>query len=151
VEIRRESFASTAALLLTRASVAELLARYDGRAGSGGDPRPSDFDPPDGVFLVGYDVGEPVACGGVCRYDQTTGEIRRMYVAPWARGRGLSRRLLAELEEEARSLGYASMRLETGNRQTQALRLYRSAGYEPIPKYGPYVDDERSVCLEKRL
>ncbi len=95
--------------------------------------------------------GGAVACGGMCRYDETTAEIRRMYVAPAARGRGLSRVVLARLEEEARRLGYSAVRLETGDRQPEAISLYRSAGYEPIPRYGPYVDDERSICLEKRL
>jgi GNAT superfamily N-acetyltransferase len=74
-----------------------------------------------------------------------------MYVVPAARGRGLSRQILAALEEEARTLGYALVRLETGNLQPEAIALYASAGFEPIPRYGPYSSDDRSVCLEKRL
>jgi GNAT superfamily N-acetyltransferase len=74
-----------------------------------------------------------------------------MYVVPGRRGHGLSRAILAELEEEARSLGYEVVWLETGNRQLEAVGLYRSAGYEPIARFGPYVDDERSVCFEKKL
>jgi GNAT superfamily N-acetyltransferase len=151
VEIRRESYGSAPAQGLARALEAELVARYEGREGAGGEPPASDFDPPDGAFLVGYVEGKPVACGGVCRYDEHTAEIRRMYVAPEARGRGLSRRALEALEHEARRLGYAAVRLETGNRQPEALRLYASAGYEPIARYGPYEDDDRSVCFEKRL
>jgi GNAT superfamily N-acetyltransferase len=151
VEIRRENYGSTAARVLASALEAELLGRYAGVAGSGGEPPAADFEPPEGVFLVGYVDGKPAACGGVCRYDERTAEVRRMYVAPAARGRGLSRRLLGALEEEARALGYKAVRLETGERQPEAIGLYSAAGYERIPRYGPYVDDERSVCFEKRL
>jgi putative acetyltransferase len=74
-----------------------------------------------------------------------------MYVVPAARGRGLSRQILAALEEEARTLGYALVRLETGHLQPEAIALYASAGFGPIPRYGPYSSDDRSVCFEKRL
>ena len=151
MEIRRESFGDAAAQELVRASLAEIDSHYGGRPGSGAKPEPAEFEPPQGAFFVGYVKGQPVACGGLARYDDATGEVRRMYVSPDARGQGLSRLVLAALEDQARSLGYKAIRLETGNRQTEALGLYSSAGYEPIPKYGPYVDDERSVCLEKRL
>jgi GNAT superfamily N-acetyltransferase len=151
VEIRRENYGSTAARVLASALEAELLGRYAGVAGSGGEPPAADFEPPEGVFLVGYVDGKPAACGAVCRYDERTAEVRRMYVTPDARGRGLSRRLLGALEEEARALGYKAVRLETGERQPEAIGLYSAAGYGRIPRYGPYVDDERSVCFEKRL
>jgi GNAT superfamily N-acetyltransferase len=151
VEIRRERFDSDSAQALAEALEAELLATYDGVPGSGGLPRASIFEPPDGAFLVGWVDGEPVACGGIARYDDATAEIRRMYVAPAERGRGLSRRVLTALEDEARTLGYSFVRLETGNLQTEAVRLYVSAGYSRIERYGPFVDDERSVCFEKRL
>jgi GNAT superfamily N-acetyltransferase len=128
----------------------ELLERH-GRPGSGSEPPASDFEPPDGAFLVGSVDGCDVACGGVCRYDTETGEIRRMYVRPEHRGAGLSRRMLGALEEEARSFDYRRIRLETGVHQHEALGLYRSAGFEKIPRFGPYVADELSVCFEKPL
>ena len=111
----------------------------------------SDFDLPDGAFLVGALDGTDVACGGVCRFDTETAEIRRMYVVPERRGAGLSRRILGALEDEARALGYRRVRLETGVRQNEALALYRSSGFAEIPRYGPYVGDELSVCFEKPL
>jgi GNAT superfamily N-acetyltransferase len=151
VDIRPESFASAAAQELAAELEAELLGHYDGVPGSGGLPEPENFEPPGGAFLVGREDGEPIACGGNSRCDEATAEIRRMYVAPTARGRGLSRRLLAALEDEARRLGYEAVRLETGNRQTEAIGLYASAGYERIARYGPFVEDERSLCFEKRL
>jgi GNAT superfamily N-acetyltransferase len=150
IEIRRESYGSAAVRALAEALAAELL-RSHGRPGSGSEPPASDFEPPGGAFLVGSVDGTDVACGGVCRYDGETAEIRRMYVAPAVRGRGFSRTVLGALEDEARALGYARIRLETGIRQTAAIGLYRSAGFEPIERYGPYVDDELSVCFEKRL
>ena len=151
MEIRRESFDSVAARTLADALEAELLDTYDGVPGSGGLPDAAVFEPPDGGFLVGWEDGEAVACGGIARYDDATAEIRRMYVVPDARGRGLSRRVLEALEDEARALGYSLVRLETGNLQAAAVGLYISAGFGPIPRYGPFVDDPRSVCFEKRL
>jgi putative acetyltransferase len=128
----------------------ELLERH-GRPGSGSEPPATDFELPDGAFLVGSVEGVDVACGGVCRFDAESAEIRRMYVVPERRGAGLSRRILGALEDEARSLGYRRVRLETGIRQYEALGLYRSSGFAEIPRYGPYVDDELSICFEKPL
>lgn len=151
MEIRRESFESEAAQALAEALEAELLATYHGVPGSGGLPAVSIFEPPNGAFFIGRVDGEPVACGGIARYDETTAEIRRMYVVPAARGRGLSRRVLGALEDEARALGYSFVRLETGNLQEGAIGLYVSAGFNPIPRYGPFATDPKSVCFEKRL
>jgi len=152
VEIRRESFDSEASTALADALEAELLATYDGDPGSGGLPAASIFEPVNGgAFLIGRIDGEAVACGGVARYDEVTGEIRRMYVVPRERGRGLSRRVLEALEAEARTLGYSLVRLETGKLQAAAIGLYISAGFGPIPRYGPFADDPKSVCFEKRL
>ena len=151
MEIRRESFDSETAQALAGALEAELLDTYDGAPGSGGLPAASIFEPPDGSFLVGWVDGEAVACGGVARYDEGTAEIRRMYVVPAARGRGLSRQVLAALEDEALALGYSFVRLETGNLQAAAIGLYVSAGFGPIPRYGPFANDPKSVCFEKRL
>jgi GNAT superfamily N-acetyltransferase len=151
VDVRRENYEAFTSQALVAALNAELLDRYEGFDGSGGEHAAGDFEAPDGAFVVGWEGEEPVACGGVIRYDETTAEIRRMYVAPAARGRGLSRLVLAALEDEARELGYSFLRLETGDRQPEAIKLYASAGYEPIARYGPFVDDPRSVCFEKRL
>jgi putative acetyltransferase len=152
MEIRRERFDSETVRALADALEEELLSTYDGEPGSGGLPAASIFEPTKGgAFLVGRVDGEAVACGGVARYDDATAEIRRMYVVPSARGRGLSRRVLAALEDEARALGYSFVRLETGNLQAAAIGLYVSAGFEPIPRYGPFANDPKSVCFEKRL
>jgi GNAT superfamily N-acetyltransferase len=146
VEIRRESYAGQTAQTLATALYDELLERYARWPGSGGEPPASAFEPPEGAFLVGWEGNEAVACGGVCHYEGTTGEIRRVYVAPAARSRALSREMLAALEEEARRLGYAFVRLETGGPPAGGDHPLHVIRLRPILRHGPYVDDERSVC-----
>ena len=97
---------------------------------------PADMTPPDGIFVVLYDAaGEPLAGGGVKRLADDVAEIKRMYVAPGARSRGLARELLTALEAAARDLGYARVRLDTGPKQPHARALYESAGYASIGDY----------------
>jgi putative acetyltransferase len=104
------------------------------------------------VVLRSGDLAElDLLPAGSARYCTVIAELRRMEVTPAARRCGISRRLLGELEETARSLWYTVIRLETGNRQAEAVGLYESVGYARIPPYGPYVGDERSVCFEKPL
>jgi GNAT superfamily N-acetyltransferase len=91
--------------------------------------------PPDGVFVLLYEDGEAVAGGGVRRLGDDVGEIKRMFVAPPARGRGYGRRVLDELEAAAAELGYRRLRLDTAQSLTTAMALYRSAGYRDIPDY----------------
>ena len=136
---------------LVTAQQAEMLELYEGEADIGPTREASMFVEPDGVFLVVRDGERAVACGGIARFDETRGELKRMYVLPDARGRGLGRRVLVELEAEARRLGYGSLVLETGDRQEAALGLYESSGYEQIPCYPPYDSRELSLCFEKRL
>jgi GNAT superfamily N-acetyltransferase len=136
---------------LTTASIAEMDARHDGDPGSGAPPRAEDFQPPEGAFLLARLDGRPAGCGGFSRFDQTTAELRRMYVVPEARGRGLGKALVAWLLEAARDAGYKRVRLETGNRQHEALSLYQAAGFESIPCWGPYATDPKSRCFELEI
>ncbi|MFI6824656.1 GNAT family N-acetyltransferase [Micromonospora sp. NPDC050187] len=92
-----------------------------------------------------------VACGGVQALDSGTGEIKRMYVRPAFRGRGIGRQLLVALEELAFQQGRHTVCLETGSYLPAAIALYTSCGYAPIPVYGEYVDNPYSVCFAKRL
>jgi GNAT superfamily N-acetyltransferase len=103
------------------------------------------------TFLVAYLDGRPVGCGAFRPMGGGAAEVKRMYVEPECRGRGIARRVLAELEERARRAGHALARLETGIRQPEAIRLYESAGYRRIPNYGIYADNPDSVCFEKSL
>ncbi|MGV9215259.1 GNAT family N-acetyltransferase [Micromonospora sp. RB23] len=95
--------------------------------------------------------GRAVACGGLQSLDAVTGEIKRMYVRPAYRGRGIARQLLAALEECAFRQGHTVVCLETGTYLPAAIGLYTSCGYEPIPVYGEYVGNPYSVCFAKRL
>ncbi|KAB1139205.1 GNAT family N-acetyltransferase [Micromonospora sp. DT46] len=102
-------------------------------------------------YLVVVADGRAVACGGIQALDAGTGEVKRMYVRPAHRGRGIARQLLTALEELAFQQGYAVLRLETGTYLPAAIGLYTSSGYEPIPVYGEYVGNPYSVCFAKRL
>jgi GNAT superfamily N-acetyltransferase len=121
---------------------AELLARgrpfspLDPPAGSGGRRvEVHEMEPPGGTFLVALEDDVPVACGGLRTLRRGVGEIKRMYVAPGARRRGLARRLLVELEACARELGHERLRLDTNAAQPEALLLYEAAGYTEIADY----------------
>jgi GNAT superfamily N-acetyltransferase len=136
---------------LTSASISEIDAQYGGEPGAGAPPRAEDFLPPDGLFLVARLDGRAAGCGGFSRFDSATAELRRMYVVPQARGLGVGKALLAWLVEAAGEAGYRRIRLETGNRQEEALALYRSAGFAPIPCWGPYGSDPKSRCFERDI
>ena len=126
---------------LLDAFVGEIEGLYEpGFVGRSPSATPRDFAPPGGAFLVGYLASEPVACGGIKRLESGVCEVKRMYVAPVARSRGVARRLLEALEAAARELGYARARLDTGPRQPSARALYESAGYRAIADYNanPY-------------
>lgn len=96
--------------------------------------------PPDGTFVVVRDDVALVGCGGVQRIDEHTGEIKRMWIHPDWRGLGLGRRLLAHLEGTAQELGRTRVLLDTNGTLTEAIGMYRSAGYQPIERYNdnPY-------------
>ena len=96
--------------------------------------------PPGGAFVLVFSEGAAVGCGGLKRLDPETAEIKRMYLRPEVRGRGLSAALLGALEHNAVELGYARVRLDTGDRQAAAKHLYESRGYREIPDYNgnPY-------------
>ena len=91
--------------------------------------------PPVGAWVVAYLDGQPVGCGGIKRLDDEAAELKRIYLAESARGHSLGRRLLEQLEQHARLLGYRCLRLDTGDCQPEALGLFRSAGYVEIPDY----------------
>ena len=136
---------------LVEAMIVELIPLY-GRIDVPGMPKagPDEFRPPGGVFLVGFDGdGSAVCGGGVKDLGGGIAEIKRMYVVPEARGRGLARVLLVALEDAARELGYERVRLDTGPKQPAAEHLYRSAGYGEIENFN--ANFMASFWGEKRL
>ena len=104
-----------------------------------------------GAFLVAFRSGKPIGCGAVRRIEQGSGELKRMYVRPEERGRKVGRAILAALEVEARALGLSRLLLETGVRQTEAIALYRKAGFSDIVPFGEYVASPLSLCMAKDL
>jgi putative acetyltransferase len=106
---------------------------------------------PGAYFMVAVVGSQTVGCGAIVPVDQWTVELRRMYVRPAYRGRGVGRRLLSALETLAVSGGFATVRLETGIRQPEAIGLYESQGYVAIPRYGEYARNPFSRCFEKTV
>ena len=138
---------------LLAALLAELYAMYGPVDGPDmPSATPADFAPPRGTFLVGFDAGgAPVCCGGVKGLGDGAAEIKRMYVVPELRGRGLARTVLAELERTAAAAGHDVLVLETGLRQPEAIALYASSGYAPIPDFGHYCGDDLVRSFGKRI
>ena len=139
--IESEALDSAVVESLLSAFAAEIAVLYPGWSlDSGPSARPEDFAGDYGRFLVVRHRGQPVACGGVKRLDDRTGEIKRLYVVPEYRGRGIGRELLESLESVARRFGWEAVRLDTGDNQEAALKLFTSSGYVAIDDYNanPY-------------
>jgi GNAT superfamily N-acetyltransferase len=158
MNIRRVAFDHPDAVKLND----EVQAEYQVRYGDGGDATPldpADFEPPNGLYLIAYDEHDsPVATGGWRAQEASEeghrdgdAELKRMFVIEVMRGRGLARRILTALEEDARAAGRTRMILETGTKQPEAIALYTSSGYEPCEKFGYYRFHTESRCFAKQL
>lgn len=101
--------------------------------------------------VVYYEQDKAIGCGAIKRFDASAMEVKRMYVNPEARGKGIASLLLAELEQWTEELGYSHCVLETGQRQPEAIALYKKNNYSVIPNYPPYEGIENSVCFRKRV
>jgi putative acetyltransferase len=161
LEIAPELLTSPVAVALVAALNAELSALYPEPGATHFSLDPGEVAPGAGVFLVARWSGRPIGCGALRHLRETglkrelgprVGELKRMYVAPEVRRQGIGRALLTRLEAEARALGLARLVLETGTRQTEALALYRRAGFSEISPYGEYAASSgTSVCMTKVL
>ena len=155
LHIERVSITHPDAQALIEAVQAEYVARYGGQDESPIDP--ADFEDPLGRFYVGYLDGTPVATGAWRRSSvralgaEVSAEVKRMYVVPTAQRRGVARRMLAHLEATAAEAGIEALVLETGMKQPEAIALYTSSGYEPIPGFGYYCGSELSRCFGRRI
>jgi DNA-binding MarR family transcriptional regulator/GNAT superfamily N-acetyltransferase len=124
-----------------RSCIRSYFAELDRRSDSGFDPaagipaEPHELRPPAGVLLVAYLRSDPIGCGAVKHHGTAPSEIKRMWVAESARGLGVGRRLLAELEAWAARRGARTLRLETNRALTEAIGLYRSSGYVEVPAF----------------
>lgn len=154
--IERVGFGHPDAVRLIEQVQLEYVERYGGRDDTPLDP--AMFEPPGGSFFVAHLEGEPVVSGAWRRRDdvfalgtRVTAEIKRMYVAPVARGRGFARQMLAHLEATAAAGGAEAAILETGVMQPEAIALYETSGYSPVPGFGYYYDSPLNRCFAKRL
>ena len=150
IRLVEELYDGPAGEVLVRDYVAEIRAMYPDWTPDV-PPRltPEDVEPPAGRWLVAYRDGEPVGCAALKRLDPTTAEIKRVYVAPEARGRGVARALLVRLEQIARDAGYTTIRMDTGARQPASVALFGKVGYEQIPDYNG--NPVAAYWFEKRL
>ena len=142
---------SEEALFLLHEAVLEARRLYSDLIDPG-PPKPTNQPlRPGDIYLIAFSDGSPVGCGALRKLDDSTAEVRRMYVLGQARRTGIARSILVRLEEEACRLGYETLLLETGNRQHPAMSLYESYGFTRIPPFGPYISDPTSVCYSKRV
>ena len=102
------------------------------------------------VVVVSVDK-KAVGCGAIKKFDNTSVEVKRMFVSPDDRGKGVAKKVLQELEIWAKELGYKKCVLETGERQVEAVKFYTKCNYKKIPNYGQYKGVENSICFEKAL
>lgn len=101
--------------------------------------------------IVVYDAHTPVACGAFKPFATGVAEVKRMFVVPEYRRRGIAGQILQLLESWAAELGYQQLVLETGRNQPEAITLYQKSGYQQIPNYGQYAGIDNSVCFSKML
>jgi len=135
--------------------VQQYFAELNSRFNTGFDPALSisadvaELTPPAGLLLIARADGRPIGCGALKFHPGAPAELKRMWVAPVARGLGLGRRLLTELEDHARAAGVETLHLETNERLVEAIALYRKGGFTEVPAFNdePYADH----WFEKRL
>ncbi|WP_033295257.1 GNAT family N-acetyltransferase [Amycolatopsis jejuensis] len=156
MDIRAVAFDHPDAAKLMAEVQLEYVRRYGSEDVTPMDP--AEFTPPQGLFLVGYLADVPVASGAWRAHDGPApsfrpgdAELKRMYVAESARGRGFARAMLAELERTAWQAGRRRLVLETGTEQPEAIGLYRSSGYAEVPGFGVYADTPESRYYGKNL
>jgi putative acetyltransferase len=140
---------STDGMRLRAAQREEILARYGGV-----DQEPGIHPSADDVaeFVIGYDHnGTAIGCGALRRLDDTSAELKRMFVDPAARGSGVATAILRALETRAAARGWTALRLETGREQPDAVRFYEREGYARIPNFGDYAGVDTSICYERVL
>ena len=103
------------------------------------------------TVLVVYENGEAIGCGAFKEFDEVTAEIKRMFVLPEQRGKGLAKYILNAIEDWASEMGYTNYILETSPKLESAIALYKKMGYEIIPNFKQYIDVENSMCMKKTV
>jgi putative acetyltransferase len=151
ISIASEAFDSRDAQRLIAALDAGLAELYLPAERFGPNLKAAHLEAGRGTFLVARDDGRAVGCGAIRLIDPTTAEVKRMYVEPDRRGKGVGRAVLARLDAAARQMGARRLVLETGVHSPEAVALYRGAGFRQIDCWGEYASSPTSVCMEKIL
>jgi GNAT superfamily N-acetyltransferase len=151
IAVADEPFDSADAQRLISALDAHLASRYSAEQRFGPNLRPQQIAPGLGTFVIARDEGRAVGCGALRRLDETSAEVKRMYVEPELRGRGIAKLILDHLEAAALVMGIHRLVLETGIYQAEAIGLYRRMGFDPVRCWGEYADALTSVCFEKGI
>jgi GNAT superfamily N-acetyltransferase len=151
ISITSEPFDSQAAQELVAALDAGLAQLYPPEQRFGPNLKAQHLETGKGTFLVARDAGRAVGCGAIRLIDAMTAEVKRMYVEPEHRGKGIARAVLARLEATARQLGARRLVLETGSNSPEALALYERTGFRTVECWGEYATSPTSVCMEKTL
>lgn len=149
--IKQETLDSPAVQALIAALNAELDQRYPEEGANHFRLDPDEVSAGRGAFLVAYADGVAVGSGAVRLNEPGVAEIKRMFVLPPWRGRGIAGTVLSALEEHARQLGAHQLVLETGSRQPESIAVYSRAGFVEIPRFGEYLDSPLSVCMGKDI
>jgi putative acetyltransferase len=151
ITVAAEPFDSAEAQRLIAALDAHLAGRYSADQRFGPNLRPEHLEPGLGTFVIARADGLAVGCGALRRLDEESAEVKRMYVEPDLRGRGVAKEILDHLEAAARVMGTRRLLLETGIYQAEAIGLYRRVGFNPVRCWGEYADVLTSVCFEKHI
>jgi GNAT superfamily N-acetyltransferase len=151
ISITPEAFDSRDAQRLVAALDAGLAQVYPPEQRFGPNLKAQHLEDGRGTFLVARDGERAVGCGAIRLLDADTAEVKRMYIEPDHRGKGVGRAVLEQLEAAANKLGARRLVLETGIRSPEALALYRRAGFAQIDCWGEYATSPTSVCMEKTL
>lgn len=151
VAIAAEPFDSPDARRLVTALDAHLASRYAPEQMFGPHLKAEHVAPGAGAFVIARADGKAVGCGALRRRDPTTVEVKRMYVDPEMRGRGVATEILGHLESAARTMGAERLVLETGIYQEEAIGLYSRAGFKAVDCFDEYAGVPTSVCFEKPL
>jgi GNAT superfamily N-acetyltransferase len=151
ITVAAEPFDSDDARRLIAALDEHLASRYPPEQRFGPNLKPQQIAEGLGTFVIARLDGTAVGCGALRKLDDTSAEVKRMYVAPEVRGQGVAKKVLDHLESVGRELGVEKLVLETGIYQAEAIGLYHKAGFEPARCWGEYAESVTSVCFEKRI
>jgi len=146
---KTDPFSKTATDLIRELSD-DIARRYDYTDDGSGAFHPGDANNEKSTFVVALFNEEAAGCGALRPlFKNEIAEIKRMFVRPSFRGKGIAGKILQELEKEAARMGYKKIWLETGDRQPEAIGLYQKHGYSRISNYGIYKENQHSNCFEK--